>query len=585
MYALISKSRRRAVREYVCTATINFWDLHTNWMFICPADPPKQYSDDLDLIIGRSISSINTTIMSIRYGNEPAPSSAVTLFTTAGPLKILLWGKQAPLTTKNFLQLCLDDYYTGTIFHRIVPGFVIQGGDPTGTGSGGSSIYEDPEFEIDPRTREKVVFKDEMHSRLRFNRRGLVGMAKSEDGTYGSQFFITLDNCERELAGMCTLFGRIEGDSIYNVVRISEGELIENTERPMYGIKITGCQVDDLGPFSELKTRRVQLSKPEEPTKKKKKPKAKVRLSYADEEEEEEAMNIVPKFNTRLVQDTEKSAATVKPTKRPRSLSPPEQKEQPKTPDPNSQIPLPDPEEPARPPTPASPKQSALDKANAEIEALKASMKRTIDEPRPPPRKKSALEEMIPSTSIRGRKRPNGNANGSGGSADKKGEAEALDMFNTFKARLNQADQNHDSSSSRSASKPKDHRKTTTGRRATAAETEEEQVCDLHFVVNCESCRNWSAPDAAMNDNDENENDADWMTHALTFGRDRLGKDLSWKRDHEDADGLVVIDPRAKEREIIGRKKGEKGVWARRGREKEGAVKRARHGEKEWDRR
>lgn len=158
--------------------------------------------------------------MSAHYTTEPPPTASATLHTTFGPIHIALFANQTPLTCKNFLQHCLDNYYAGTIFHRIVPDFIVQGGDPTGTGSGGTSIYEYPEFEYDPEARdpnEKVVLRDELHSRLRFNRRGLVGMAKSEDGTYGSQFFITLANAERELNGQCTLFGRVEGDSIYNV--------------------------------------------------------------------------------------------------------------------------------------------------------------------------------------------------------------------------------------------------------------------------------------------------------------------------------------------------------------------------------
>ena len=73
------------------------------------------------------------------------------------------------------------------------------------------------------------VFGDEIHSRLRFGRRGLVGMAKGTGGGggYGSQFFITLGDCRAELDGKCTMFGRVEGDGIYNVVKIAEGELVD----------------------------------------------------------------------------------------------------------------------------------------------------------------------------------------------------------------------------------------------------------------------------------------------------------------------------------------------------------------------
>uniref|UniRef100_A0A1X7TKH4 Spliceosome-associated protein CWC27 homolog n=1 Tax=Amphimedon queenslandica TaxID=400682 RepID=A0A1X7TKH4_AMPQE len=81
------------------------------------------------------------------------PSPQVLLKTTLGDIDIELWSKEAPLACRNFIQLCLEDYYNDTIFHRVVFEFVAQGGDPTGTGEGGESIYGSP-------------FKDEFHQRL-----------------------------------------------------------------------------------------------------------------------------------------------------------------------------------------------------------------------------------------------------------------------------------------------------------------------------------------------------------------------------------------------------------------------------------
>ncbi|KAK5241420.1 Peptidyl-prolyl isomerase cwc27, partial [Cryomyces antarcticus] len=110
--------------------------------------------------------------MSALYNLEPQPTAKVLLETTAGDILLELFAKQTPLASRNFLQLCLDGYYDNTIFHRLVPGFVIQGGDPTGTGSGGESSFDGEPF------------ADEFHSRLKFNRRGLLGMAntgKSDD--------------------------------------------------------------------------------------------------------------------------------------------------------------------------------------------------------------------------------------------------------------------------------------------------------------------------------------------------------------------------------------------------------------------
>jgi cyclophilin family peptidyl-prolyl cis-trans isomerase len=68
----------------------------------------------------------------------------VILNTTVGEIEIELWSKEAPKACRNFVQLCLEGYYDGTIFHRIVKDFIAQGGDPTGTGEGGESIYGAP---------------------------------------------------------------------------------------------------------------------------------------------------------------------------------------------------------------------------------------------------------------------------------------------------------------------------------------------------------------------------------------------------------------------------------------------------------
>lgn len=74
--------------------------------------------------------------------------------TTVGDIDVELWSKETPKTCRNFIQLCLEGYYDNTIFHRVVKGFIVQGGDPKGDGTGGESIYGEP-------------FKDEFHQRLR----------------------------------------------------------------------------------------------------------------------------------------------------------------------------------------------------------------------------------------------------------------------------------------------------------------------------------------------------------------------------------------------------------------------------------
>ena len=66
------------------------------------------------------------------------------MITSAGDLDIELWSKEAPKACRNFVQLCMEGYYDGTVFHRVVQDFIVQGGDPTGTGMGGESIYGKP---------------------------------------------------------------------------------------------------------------------------------------------------------------------------------------------------------------------------------------------------------------------------------------------------------------------------------------------------------------------------------------------------------------------------------------------------------
>lgn len=77
--------------------------------------------------------------------------------TTVGDIDLELWAKETPKACRNFIQLCIEGYYDNTIFHRIIKGFIAQGGDPTGTGEGGESIYEQP-FKVSYLVSFKKVF-------------------------------------------------------------------------------------------------------------------------------------------------------------------------------------------------------------------------------------------------------------------------------------------------------------------------------------------------------------------------------------------------------------------------------------------
>lgn len=107
---------------------------------------------------------------------ENQQGTTAVLKTNQGEIKIQLFPEQAPMTVENFIRLAQKGYYDGTIFHRVISDFMIQGGDPEGNGTGGESIWGHP-------------FEDEL-SRELFNIRGALSMANSGPNTNGSQFFI-----------------------------------------------------------------------------------------------------------------------------------------------------------------------------------------------------------------------------------------------------------------------------------------------------------------------------------------------------------------------------------------------------------
>ncbi|KAI0433239.1 cyclophilin-like protein [Xylaria sp. FL1042] len=495
--------------------------------------------------------------MSSIYNLEPQPTASLILHTTLGDLSIELFAKQTPLTSRNFLQLCLDGYYDNTIFHRLIPGFIIQGGDPTGTGNGGECIYDGGAYsgDLDPWPMDQrrgknagptgVNFKDEFHSRLKFNRRGLLGMAnESKPDTNGSQFFFTLDKAE-ELNNKNTVFGRIVGDTIYNLARMGEAEIAEGSERPLYPIKITGTEIL-VNPFDDMK-KRIRIAQPIGSSgpaeKKKKKPKTGKKLLSFDDEEGDIAVPIIKKakFDSRIVMDVDledeapaKKPATVKPKEKslqksipvrePRSDTPKAAAATPSSPPPTEKKSVPVRYEPS-PEREKAPKKSALDQANEEIAALKASMKRTIHAEPVREVQKSVLEQMIPATSSRGRKRRRGEIL----TAD-----EDLSLFEAFKSKLKQVGPEKEQPTVPSGGDGEE--------KPSESADGEAELCDLHFIANCQSCTSWDKAEK------EESDDEGWMSHALSFAADKLGKDLSYRKKAEEE--LVVIDPREKARTL-----------------------------------
>lgn len=180
--------------------------------------------------------------MSNIYVQEPPTFGKVLLVTTVGDIDVELWSKEAPKACRNFVQLCMEGYYDGTTFFRVVRNFIVQGGDPTETGHGGESIYGAP-------------FHDEFHSRLRFVRRGLVAMANAGQNDNASQFFFTLA-ATPELANKHTIFGRVAGDTIYNMIKLGEVPT-DHEDKPLNPLKIIRTKILN-NPFTDIVPRSIK---------------------------------------------------------------------------------------------------------------------------------------------------------------------------------------------------------------------------------------------------------------------------------------------------------------------------------------
>ena len=123
---------------------------------------------------------------------DPQKQYAALIETELGNIKIRLFDNESPITVNNFVFLAQQGYYDGVAFHRVIHDFMVQGGDPTGTGSGGPGY----------------MFEDEVDNGLKFDRPGLLAMANSGPNTNGSQFFIT-HVATPHLNGLHTIYGEV----------------------------------------------------------------------------------------------------------------------------------------------------------------------------------------------------------------------------------------------------------------------------------------------------------------------------------------------------------------------------------------
>src|SRR4051794_3211140 len=151
--------------------------------------------------------------------------SRATLHTNHGAIEVELFDADAPKTVENFRKLSSDGFYDGVIFHRVIKDFMIQGGDPTGTGTGGPGYTFEDEF-----NEHKIV-------------RGALAMANAGPGTNGSQFFIVTVDAAPWLDGKHTVFGEVVSgmDAVDSIESTQTGA----GDRPVEDVRIESVELSD----------------------------------------------------------------------------------------------------------------------------------------------------------------------------------------------------------------------------------------------------------------------------------------------------------------------------------------------------
>jgi cyclophilin family peptidyl-prolyl cis-trans isomerase len=173
--------------------------------------------------------SLLAGLVSLSCVNDTRTEAAV-LDTTLGRIEIAFFPQFAPLAVENFIGLAEAGYYDGSIFHRVIKEFIIQGGDPSGTGFDGHSLWG-------------VPFPDEFDDNIRFDRPGRVGMANSGPDTNGSQFFIILTPTPH-LNDRHTLFAEVI--SGMDVVEAISEVAVDNRAAPLEPVVVTSVTIEHL---------------------------------------------------------------------------------------------------------------------------------------------------------------------------------------------------------------------------------------------------------------------------------------------------------------------------------------------------
>jgi peptidyl-prolyl cis-trans isomerase B (cyclophilin B) len=167
-------------------------------------------------------------------------SLAATLHTARGPIRLRLFEDKTPLTVANFVNLAQQGFYDGLTFHRVIADFMVQGGCPNGTGTGGPGYR----------------FEDECRADLKHSKPGTLSMANAGPGTNGSQFFIT-HVATPWLDGKHTVFGEVVGADDQKVVdAIRQGDAIEKVEIEGNTAPLLDAQPDRIKTWNAALSRR-----------------------------------------------------------------------------------------------------------------------------------------------------------------------------------------------------------------------------------------------------------------------------------------------------------------------------------------
>ncbi len=179
--------------------------------------------------MNRFLLLLGVILTNLLSANTMQNNPVVTLETTQGNIQITLRPDIAPKACENFIGLSKKGYYNDVVFHRVIQNFMIQGGDPTGTGRGGESIWN-------------KNFEDECSPQLKFDRPGLLAMANRGPSTNGSQFFIT---CAATpwLNGKHTIFGEVTQGM--DVVQKIENCQKDSQDKPLTPIKILKVTIQE----------------------------------------------------------------------------------------------------------------------------------------------------------------------------------------------------------------------------------------------------------------------------------------------------------------------------------------------------